>query len=184
MTKGLDLSHYNGKQDFEKLKAQGFEFCYFKATEGLSYVDPTFLGNVRAASAAGILTGAYHFFRPSVDGTDQARHFLSTTALLPLNLPHMLDWEVTDSVRASIQKVRATSWLENVKAVTGKIPGIYGSPGFLEPLGLDDSFKNYPLWVAHYGVNRPRIPSPWGDYMYWQYTDANGLDVDVFNGVF
>ena len=46
---GCDLSHWNATVDFKALKAAGFEFAILKATEQVSYSDPTFPARWRAA---------------------------------------------------------------------------------------------------------------------------------------
>lgn len=53
-------------------------------------------------------------------------------------------------------------------------------------------FGRYPLWVAAYNNVAPRIPEPWDDYKYWQFTDSGegsefgveskDIDLNVYNG--
>lgn len=182
MIRGLDVSHHNGTMDWPSLKEKGFQFAFFKATEGTGFVDKMFDANVKAASQEGFLIGAYHFFRPGQDAIDQANHFLNTVAGHVLTLPHVLDWEVSDHVRAGVQISAARAWLQLVETRSKRKPIIYGSPSFLTDLGLPLNFADYALWVANYGVNAPKIPKPWHKYAFWQTTDAHGLDLDVFNG--
>ena len=182
MIKGCDLSHFNGNVDFSELIKDEINFDYLKATEGTFNIDQTFIANAKKAMTLGLPVGAYHFFRPGLDGTEQARHFLGTIASTHLSLPPVLDWETSDGMRTSIQKLRARSFLDNVKAITGKMPLIYGSPSFLADLGLDDSYLSSKLWTANYGVHQPKIPRPWSNWTFWQYTDTNGMDLDYFNG--
>jgi GH25 family lysozyme M1 (1,4-beta-N-acetylmuramidase) len=32
-------------------------------------------------------------------------------------------------------------------------------------------FGKYPLWIAAYNTTAPRIPAPWKEWTFWQYTD-------------
>src|SRR5690606_7284779 len=80
---GIDVSYYQCKIDWQKVRAMKEDgvqvsFAIIKATEGLASVDPYFQRNWREAAKAGIVCGAYHFFRPSKSGTQQARLFLQT----------------------------------------------------------------------------------------------------------
>lgn len=62
---GIDI--YNGTRtrglDLARVKAAGYGFTIVKATEGVDYVDPSFIANVQAAHVAGLLVGAYHLLR-------------------------------------------------------------------------------------------------------------------------
>ena len=48
-TFGIDVSHHNGKINWEKVT--DVEFVYIKATEGATYVDPLFQQNIKGARA-------------------------------------------------------------------------------------------------------------------------------------
>lgn len=181
---GVDVSHWQGQVDFAGLKSQGYQFCFAKATEGASIVDDQFLRNKTEAFKNGFEFGAYHFFHPGQNPIEQANQFIATVGSQSGMLPPVLDWEVSDGVRASVQISNSLMWLNAVEKAFGKIPLIYGSPSFLSSLGLPESFTRYPLWVANYGVNSPHIPSPWLTNLFWQYSSDGGIDKDQFPGTF
>jgi hypothetical protein len=62
--KGIDVSHYQGSINWKDVKNGGFSFAMAKATEGLTYVDPTFGTNYAGMHAVGLVRSAYHFGRP------------------------------------------------------------------------------------------------------------------------
>ena len=64
---GIDVSYWNAGIDWPKVRATGQRFVFAKASEGGSYVDPTFDDNWRGAKNVGLLRGAYHFFRCNID---------------------------------------------------------------------------------------------------------------------
>jgi lysozyme len=53
-------------------------------------------------------------------------------------------------------------------------------------------FGKYPLWIAAYNNTAPRIPEPWKEYEFWQFTDSGDgakygvhskdIDLNVYNG--
>jgi GH25 family lysozyme M1 (1,4-beta-N-acetylmuramidase) len=57
----------------------GLAFGWTKATEGLTFRDPTFTANWRnmGDTPSMIMRGAYHYFHPSEDAVSQANYFLS-----------------------------------------------------------------------------------------------------------
>ncbi|TIQ02124.1 MAG: muramidase, partial [Mesorhizobium sp.] len=59
---GVDVSRWQGNVNWGKLRAQGANFAYIKATDGGDHLDPMFRKNWRNADAAGLKRGAYHFF--------------------------------------------------------------------------------------------------------------------------
>jgi lysozyme len=185
--RGLDVSHYDETIDFAKVKAAGYEFCWAKCTEGTGNVDPRYKANKAKAKAAGLLFGAYHFFRPGLDPIAQAEWFLKNAAIETGDFRPMLDWEVHQS---SSDPLRAKQWLDRVERATGQKPIIYGPPYMLNDYGLPPEFANYALCVAHYGTLEPLVPAPWKVWSFHQFTDKGSVpgipaadeDLDRFNG--
>ena len=63
MTKGIDV---HGRKAIKwPRSAARFEFAFLKATEGRTFDDERFAFNRRAAKAAGLAVGGYHFARPT-----------------------------------------------------------------------------------------------------------------------
>lgn len=188
--KGLDVSHWQGSIDFAKVKADGYRFVFMKATEGTSYVDDTFEKNWAAAKKAGLIRGAYHFFRPKYDGVAQAKHFASVMGTLTdSDLPPVLDLEVQDGVSDATVIARAKAFLAELEKRSGKKPVIY-TGYFFTSLGSPSGFSGYPLWVAHWGVSCPNLPAGgWKTWKFWQFTDhanvsgiGGAVDANRFNG--
>ena len=74
--KGIDVSHHNGTIDWRAVADDGVKFAYIKATEGKDFQDDRFITNCREATAAGIVCGAYHYFRLGTPGLEQAQNFI------------------------------------------------------------------------------------------------------------
>ncbi len=49
------------------VEGSGRVFAFAKATDGVSYVDPTFAANWVAMKQAGLVRGAYHYFEAGMD---------------------------------------------------------------------------------------------------------------------
>ena len=71
---GIDVSYWDSGIDWPKVRATGQRFVFIKATEADNYSDPTFDDNWVGAKSAGVLRGAYHFYRCNVDPKKQADH--------------------------------------------------------------------------------------------------------------
>jgi lysozyme len=179
--KGFDISHWQPTVDFTGLKAAGNAFCFIKASEGVG-TDISFDSHWPNAKKAGLITGAYHFFRAAVNPLEQARTFADKVGKLgPEDLPCVMDWEVTDGTATQLDRENGLQFLHSVEALTGKTPLIYGGPYFLTALALDPQFMRFGLWVAHYGPKCPLVPLPWHSWEFWQW-NGTGTDNNLFNG--
>ena len=200
---GIDVSYWASKIDWKKVRADGHRFMFTKATEGNFYADPTFDDNWLGAKEAGLLRGAYHFFRANVDPKSQAKKFIDYVRTMNDDgeLPPVLDLETADGQPKNKVVSRAKVWLDEVENAFGKKPIIYSGQYFLqdyfsEANGLPPSWaKNYPLWLAQYpnnyveGSSKPFLPRGWNEWVFWQYSEkgrvsgiVSSTDMNVFNG--
>lgn len=187
--KGMDVSHYDGTIDWSVAHGSGIDFAFVKATEGTTFVDPTFATNWAGMKKAGVVRGAYHFFHSNVNPVAQADFVTKTVgALEPGDLPIVIDLEVTDGNPESTVISTATAFLAAVTKATGVTAMIYTSPAFLSDFS---SFTGNPLWVANWGVMCPDVPAPWSTWTFWQnsatgtvsgVSGASAVDLDYFNG--
>ena len=171
--RGLDVSHYQGEINWRAVAADGIRFCFIKATEGTADIDPKFKENWVGADAAGLLRGAYHFFRPELNPEQQAQHFLSVVELDSRALPPALDIEVADGVTPTNLRSAIRSWVDTIGSATSCKPIIYADPYFWRE-DVHAEFGDYPLWLACYAA-KPEIPSNWKSWTFWQYTDRGSV---------
>ncbi|MEJ7734145.1 MAG: GH25 family lysozyme, partial [Polyangiaceae bacterium] len=190
---GIDVAAYQPDTDWKKVADSGRRFAVIKATEGTGYVNSYFAQDWAGTKANGMVRGAYHYFRPDTDGVAQANHFLATVGALDGDELLMLDLETTDGQSGATVGKRAKDWMETVEAATGKKPIMYTGPNFWDAvIGAPAGFAEYPLWIAHYGVDCPLVPGDWGKWKFHQYTSTGQVpginnpncDRDVFNGTF
>ncbi len=199
---GIDVSHWDAGIDWPKVRATGQRFVFAKATEGIVYKDDTFKDNWFGAKSAGLLRGAYHFFRCNVDAKKQADYFIDYVRSVKDDgeLPPVLDLESNDGVSKDKIVTAAKVWLDRVEAAFGKKPIIYSGQYFLQDYlvlpggGPPPWAKNYPLWLAQYPNQyvegmKPFLPRGWFNWTIWQYSDKgriNGInasvDMNLFNG--
>ena len=70
----LDMARYQRDVDCDALRDSGVKAAYLKASQGESYVDPTFHQRTVDLIAVGIPVGGYHYCVPG-DPIAQAQHF-------------------------------------------------------------------------------------------------------------
>jgi lysozyme len=186
--KGIDVSYYQNQIDWAAVRSAGNSFAFIRVSDGTKFEDPKFAENWSAARDAGIVRGAYQFFRASEDPVAQANLFVAKMGTLEADdLPPVLDLEVTEGVTPLSLQAKVRTWLQTVEAGTGRHPVVYTMLGMSGSVGT--SFTNYPLWVANWGVSCPRMPSSWTQWKFWQSSDKGSVpgisekvDLDTFNG--
>jgi len=185
---GIDVSSYQGTVDWRRVKAAGVVFAFARVSDGLEVLDQRFAENFAAMKRAGVRRGAYQFFRASADPRAQADLMLATVRPLGLpDLPLVADVETADGMPPEVLRERLSSWLERIERRTRRRPLVYTSPSMGEL--LDGQLGDYPLWVAHYGVECPTLPDGWSRWTFWQHSSdgrvagVNGpVDLDLFAG--
>ncbi len=201
---GIDVSYWDAGIDWPRVRATGQRYVFAKATEGDFYQDTTFDENWFGAKSAGLLRGAYHFYRCNVDAKKQADYFINYVKSFNDNgdLPPVLDLESTDNTKKDKIISGVKTWLDRVEGAFGKKPIIYSGPYYLQD-NLSEAgggppawAKDYPLWIAQYPNqyvegSQPFMPRGWLKWTFWQYSDKGKLngfganvsvDINVFNG--
>lgn len=172
---GIDVSHHQGWVDWKRVKQAGVSFAYVKASEGIKFIDPCLSHNWLGSKESGIVRGAYHFFRASLDPIAQAKNFVQVVKPLvsDFDLPPALDIEYASDmnrVDAIELMARVKQWLEYVEHELQVRPIIYTSQSFWEDyIGHNPVFAKYPLWLAAAHHN-PAPPSSWHEWTFWQFT--------------
>jgi len=165
----VDLSHWQAKVDFVAMKAGGVAAVILKATQGVSWVDKTFVQRYHEATAAGLLVGAYHFIDAS-DPAQQVEHFLALANCAP-----RLAVDIEPNGMAGTATIeQAATFIAMLHSAVGKLPlvyvGRYGVDG--KGTGLPNSvLMQCPLWLPEYG-EWPILPLNWKTFTLWQYTET------------
>lgn len=143
---GIDIS--NWQSGLDPAAMAGTDFIIVKATQGTSYVNPSFAGHARGTLSSGRLLGVYHY----IDGSGaaaEARHFVD--AIRP-HIGHALlalDWESKENGAwgdgAYLRQVA-----QEVIDLTGVRPLVYCSASALGVAAPVAKALDCGLWVAQY----------------------------------
>ena len=169
--KVLDLSHHNTVNSFEMIKDFGIIGVILKATQGTYMRDQTYPARYAAAKKAGLLVGAYHF--PDSSNVEaQLNFFLDYAKLGPDDLG-ALDYEPDTTHGHTMQLEQARDYLANYEQRMGRKAKFYGGSLIKETFhGEDEFLQSHDLWLCHYGVSHPVLPSQWKAPWLWQYCDS------------
>jgi lysozyme len=188
--RGIDVSKAQTTVNWPSVASAGYVFAYIKATDGQDYVDPELKANWTGAAQAGLLRGAYHFFRAEDSPSVQANFFWNTVnGMGDGELPLVVDIEESMSQTNSVVLSNLTQFLQDLQRLSGRQPMIYTYASFWNGLG-SNGFGGYPLWIAEYTTApAPKLPNGWTTWEFWQYSESGQVsgittkvDLNVFNG--
>lgn len=189
--RGLDISHYQGEIDWNKLRnaqIQGapISFIFVKATEGTSLWDENFNQNFHNAKKNDIIRGAYHYFSPSTSAKKQAKFYCKMVQLEDKDLPPVLDVEEIGNYTPQQLQREVLMWMNIVEKHYGVTPILYTGYKFRTSYLNTPDFDRYPYWIAHYYVDSLEYNGTWH---FWQHTDVGkvdgikgNVDINVFKG--
>jgi lysozyme len=184
---GIDVSHFQGKVDWDQVKEQGVSFAFIKATEGLNHCDTMFYNNWKSLKLADLKRGAYHFYIPHLDPAEQAENFMMNVSLQNGDLPPVLDMEVTDANDPDELVNNIRIWLTQVSTAYKTRPIIYTNLKAYFRF-IAGRFDEYPIWIARYNEKAPELGNN-KQWNFWQYANSGKIegirqevDFNAFNG--
>jgi lysozyme len=190
--RGIDVSSYDTGIDWPTAHAAGLEFAFVRVSDGTQYPDPAFADHWAGAQAAGLVRGAYQYFRPNEDPIAQADLLLQRIMPRePDQLPPVLDLETTAGLTQDQVVAAVHAWVDHVAAAIGRPPIIYAGLYSWPTLTNSADFTSSPLWIAQYTAAAcPDIPRPWTSWLFWQDTATGQIagvpgamaDLDLFAG--
>ncbi len=190
-TLGIDVSYYQETINWTSVKNAGVAFAFVRVSDGEVFQDPKFTANWNGAKQAGIVRGAYQFFRPNQSITAQADKMIAAIGTYtPGDLPPVIDVEDDGGLAPSTVATKVRQWVDRVKGALGVEPIVYtGKYFWRDEVGAPSSFVGNPLWIAQYTSMCPDLPGPWQKWTFWQYTDSGhvagisgNVDMNRFNG--
>ncbi|WP_091910262.1 GH25 family lysozyme [Mesorhizobium sp. YR577] len=190
---GVDVSRWQGEIDWQRLRSQGANFAYIKATDGGDHLDPMFRKNWRGAQEAGLRRGAYHFFYWCRTAGEQADWFIRNVPKVEGALPPVIDVEYNGESKCQRRLSRAKVlekmqvFMDKLERHYGQRPIIYTAPDFYRD-NLRGEFQDYPFWLRAVAQHPSKV-YPGRKWVFWQYSGsglshgvAGKIDLNVFHG--
>ncbi len=191
--KGIDVSKYQGKIDWQAVKEDGVEYAFIRLglrgyESGKIVADEYYKQNMRGANDAGVKAGVYFFTQAITEeeAIEEAEFVIENLADYDVPYPVVMDVEMITSGDGRANNLSmeertkiCIAFCETIKNA-GYTPMIYGNiKCFVKMLDMTQ-LENYEKWYAFYD-----------DYMYfpydvsvWQYSESGSVkgikgDVDL-----
>ncbi len=183
MIRGIDVSIWNGRIDWKKVRDYGIEFAMIRSSYGdgssnfiNNGIDENFEYNYAESGSVGIARGVYHYsYARSVhEAKKEAEFFLSRIDGKKFEYPVILDIE-DEKVQGHLKGERLTeiakTFLEIIEG-KGYYVGIYSSRYWFDNYLIMDRLSNYDVWLAEWCNNLGYS----GNYGIWQYSSTGSID--------
>ena len=189
--KGIDVSSFQGKPDWTKVKNSGIKFAILRIHQK-SGIDTSFEHNYKGCKSNGILIGGYKYsyaLTPA-QAIDEAEDVLSVLGGRGLDFPvfYDLEWSQQRSLGKQAIENIAVAFLTRIKKAGYKV-GIYCNLDWYNNV-LTDALKQYDCWIARYPASdngsvqerlRPNVGVGWQYYSKGKVLGISGnVDMNVF----
>ncbi len=189
--KGIDVSRFQGKIDWQAVAADGVEFAFIRVGNrgygtGKLVEDSKFDDNMQGALDAGINVGVYIYSQAVTEDEirEEFRMVMDKIAPYNVNCPIVFDVEKTADSSGRMnqlsveERTNLTLLFCQLVEEAGHKPIIYHNVE-MGALMIDvATLENYDKWLAYYNDD---MYYPY-EYKIWQYSDkgrVNGIDGDV-----
>ena len=186
---GLDVSHWQGTINFEKVKnTDRVDFMIIRAGHGITIKDKKFEYNYSEAKKYNIPIGVYLYATAQNvnEAKAEANYLLNLISGKSFELPIFYDVEAQENLEKSTITNMCNAFYSIIKNA-GYKPGIYASKYYLMyKIDVNKLPTDCSIWVASYGKNDGMVPKD--TYRYnenfdiWQFTSTgkiDGIDGDV-----
>lgn len=183
--KGIDVSEFQGKIDWEKVKNSGVEFAILRCGYGMDFSnqdDVEYERNANECERLGIPYGVYlmSYANTVEKARSEAKHVLRLIEGRKISLGVWYDIE-DNGTSGAINKETLTNIINtfcNTIKNAGYKVGVYANLNWLENK-IEKTIKdNYDIWVAQY-YSKCEYE---GKYIMWQHTSSgkvNGISTNV-----
>ncbi len=183
---GIDVSHHQGKINWEQVKAAGYDFVILRCAyrgygkAGNLCEDKEFPGYIDGAHAAGMDVGVYIFSQAisEEEAVEEADYVINILKDRQIELPVTYDPETirddearTDNLTGEQATLNTIAFCERIKSA-GYEPMIYSNMIWEADFFDMSRVEQYPKWYADYELS-PQTPY---DFMFWQYSETGIVD--------
>jgi len=188
---GIDVSRWQGKIDWQKVRQSGVDFAFIKCSQGGSvsaaaispFTDSYFKTNIEGAYAAGVQCGVYHY----LTGTTHEDVIKEAEYVARILAPYKS--MISFPVALRFEESRYTVFHKTYNAIlirlftdvirnAGYAPMLYAPKSFLKNFIDMSSLGDLDVWYARYYAPRScgKAPDDIPKMTVWQWTGSGRVD--------
>lgn len=188
---GIDVSRWQGKIDWKRVRQSGIDFVFIKCSQGGSisafaispFTDSYFISNIEGAYAAGLKCGVYHYLTGTTheDVIAEAEYVVRILAPFKSKIafPIALDFEEARyrTFHKTYNAILIRLFTDVIKNA-GYTPILYANKSFLKSYIDMSSLGDLDIWHARYYTPRSceNVPTDINKMTVWQWTSTGRVD--------
>lgn len=177
---GIDISHYQERIDWDEMRTSHhpIEFVFIRSTMGVNAKDKLLKENWKKAKEHGYIRGAYHYYRPNENSTEQFENYKSQVKIEVGDFIPILDIEKESRHGRESLRNGVLNWLKLAEEEYGVKPMIYTGLKFYQDI-LKGHVDEYPLWLAAYSGKHRVTNEQWTFHQFTENVRVKGIKTSV-----
>ena len=176
ITRGIDVSEWQGKINWSKVKNSDIDFAFIRISYGISYLDKYYDYNMTQATAAGIPVGTYVYSKATTTATALAEAQLAIEQMKGYKVSYPVVYDIEYSGMSSLSKTKiaqlALAFCNEIKAA-GYTPMIYTNTEWYKNKINMSLLSGIDVWIASYSDKSLGPDRSTYQYGIWQCTAGN-----------
>lgn len=177
ITRGIDVSEWQGKINWTKVKKSNVDFAMIRIAYGTGYMDKTYDYNMKEANAAGMPVGTYVYSTATTkeQALKEAQLAIEKMRGYKVSYPVVYDLEYPKMGNLSPSRVSelALTFCNEIKRA-GYYPMIYCNTYWYSSKIDMERLSGLDVWIASYGDKIQAPSKALYNYTIWQATDGDG----------
>jgi GH25 family lysozyme M1 (1,4-beta-N-acetylmuramidase) len=184
---GIDVSRYQGNIDFDKVKADGYDFVIIRVGTTQGCKDDNFDTNYENATKAGLDVGCYYYtYSTTVEEAKlEAKEVLSYIKGKSFTYPVFYDFEYPELLSYSRTEENNNMIDAFCKVIRrgGYYPGVYiSNSAYNNHIDSEQIGNTWDVWVANYRDTTSDYDGYSKSFSMWQYSNTgrvSGIESEV-----
>lgn len=170
-----DISKWQGTADFTVMRQKSAGVILRAGPDNGTWEDRQFRGWREQAEKVNFTFGNYWYYLGNIPPKQQAIYWSSIIGDRHGDLGCWLDLEhsIVHENNTYLKWWDCIAYFKQLQP--SAVVGIYTRASFFNDpqykVPSNHAFRNLPLWVAHYGADKPDMPKGWDDWLLWQYSE-------------
>lgn len=178
ITRGIDVSSWQGVIDWKKVKKSDVDFAFIRIAHGINQLDSQYEYNMTQAEAAGVPVGTYVYSLAltKTQAYEEARLAIKKMQGHKVSYPVVYDLEdISISSKLSKSEIAdlAIVFCNEIRAA-GYYPMLYCNLNWYDNYVDWSKLSGLDVWVARYGDSISAPSRTQYNYTIWQSTDGDG----------
>lgn len=183
MIKGIDVSKHNGSIDFNKVKAEGYDFVIIRAGYGKSITqkDKLFEEHYAGARAAGLDIGVYWYSYAIKPEEAKLEALACLDVIKGKRFEYPIYFDLEEAKQLATGKNNCTALVEAFCSEVqkkGYYVGLYCSRSHLQTHIKQEIYDKYAIWCAEYN-SKCNFTSSYGMWQKSAYGQVDGINGNV-----